>query len=369
MSDNVVKDSFSKKCMELALEKAELAFGLTPPNPMVGAVIVKDNDIVGVGYHKKAGGPHAEVNALREAGEKAHGATMYVTLEPCCHYGRTPPCTEALIRAKISKVYVAMRDPNPKVSGKGIKILRQHGIEVVVGLLHDRAKRLNEIFCNSFLSEKPFVTLKIAQTLDGRIADPKGDSKWITNLKSRKYVHLVRGMHDAILVGIGTVLKDDPRLTARTTGVRDPYRLILDSNLRIPLNSNLIQNNKDRKTIIVTSHRVDNDKLKKIEDLGIPVWKVRKTSNDTLDLRKVLLKADSYGIKSVLIEGGSAVFSSALKGKLADKLITFVSPKILGAGIPSMSNIGFNTMEEAKDLDNIAIKTFDSDVMIEGYLR
>jgi diaminohydroxyphosphoribosylaminopyrimidine deaminase/5-amino-6-(5-phosphoribosylamino)uracil reductase len=353
--------------MRLALALAEKGFGHTRPNPMVGCVIVNHGKIVGQGYHHKAGQAHAEINALRQAGSRARGGTLFVSLEPCCHWGKTPPCTNAVIAAGVREVVAAMRDPNPLVAGKGLAILRKHGIRTTVGVCTQEAQRLNEIFCHNMTADTPFVTLKIAQTLDGRIADARGRSQWITNEQSRRYVHALRGMHDAVLVGVGTVLADDPRLTARLLGAPQPYRVVLDSRLSIPINSHLVKQNGDGQTIVLTKAGTATAKRKQLERRGVRVWDVRAGRDGKPDMRAALKCLYRNNIKSVLIEGGQQVFSAALAAEVVHKVVVFCAPKLLGSGLGSLALTPMGIAEAIK-LKDVRVRMFGEDVMIEGFL-
>ncbi|GBE40448.1 riboflavin biosynthesis protein RibD [bacterium BMS3Bbin09] len=356
-------------CMQRALELANKAKGRTSPNPMVGAVIVKGYRIISEGYHKKAGTPHAEIVALKKAGNKAKDATMFVTLEPCCHTDkRTPPCTKAIIASGIKKVIIATNDPNPKVSGKGIKELRKAGIETEVGILRSEAKHLNESYNKFIIKKKPFVVLKIAQSLDGKIATAKGESKWITGKTARKHVHQLRNDLDAVLVGIGTVMKDDPSLDCRLRGGRDPYRIIVDSGLRIPLKSKVL-GYSDNKTIIATTNKASKRKISQINTLGAKVL-VIKSKSGMVNLKALMKELGKLDITGVMIEGGSSIASSAISSEIVDRVMFFVAPKIIG-GTDSISSIGGKSpslLGNAIKLKNLRAITIGDDILIEGYL-
>ncbi len=304
------------------------------PNPMVGAVVVKAGQVIGTGYHKRFGGPHAEVFALDQAGQEARGATLYVNLEPCNHYGKTPPCTEKIIRAGIERVVVAMADPNPLVNGGGIRKLREQGIQVEVGLLEAEAKRLNAAFIKFATRKLPYVSLKIAQTLDSKIADRNGCARWISGEKARARVHRWRAEAGAVLVGIGTVLKDDPRLTIRHVKGPQPWRLVLDSHLRIPLTAHLIRDEFASKTLIFTRKtELETEKAGQIRARGVKITGVDEEQEGRLSLKQVLSAAAGMNIAHIFVEGGSRIFSSFLEQKLADHLYLFLAPKFLGNGI------------------------------------
>ncbi len=358
--------------MKMALELAERGRGWTSPNPMVGAVIVKDGNISGQGFHQTAGGPHAEIVALEQAGEHANGATLYVTLEPCNHTGRTPPCTEAILKGGISRVVAGMKDSNPRVQGGGLDFLQRRGLEVTVGVCEAECRRLNEIFIKYVATSLPFVILKCAATLDGRIATRTGDSKWITNAHSRQFVHELRHAVDAVMVGIGTVLKDNPRLTTRLEDRKcsDPTRIVLDTHLSIPLDTKLLHLSSDSDTLIVSGRETSDSAKKKqaLEKAGVRVLSVEHQDN-LIDLGALVRELGKLEITSLLIEGGSRINGSALRAQIVDKVHMFYAPKICGGddGVPICSGPGVELMEQSMRLKNISIQTFKDDVMIEGY--
>ncbi|MGB3727900.1 MAG: bifunctional diaminohydroxyphosphoribosylaminopyrimidine deaminase/5-amino-6-(5-phosphoribosylamino)uracil reductase RibD [Thermodesulfobacteriota bacterium] len=360
------------KYMSLALKLARKAEGMTSPNPMVGAVIVKRDKILGQGYHKKAGLPHAEIEAFNDAAKKKNSitaSTLYVTLEPCCHEGkRTPPCVKAIIEKKISKVYIAMLDPNPKVSGNGVKQLRESGIEVEVGTLEDKAKVLNEAFTKYITTKKPFVILKLAATMDGKIAAFTGDSKWIGSPNQRTFAHKLRNKVDGIMVGIETVLKDNPSLNVRLAKKKtDPIPIALDRKLRIPLDSNLLKIHE--RSIIATSDLSKTNKVEKLQNLGASLLKIKEDKNGRLNLKELMTKLGKMEIMSVLIEGGSKVAASALKSDIVDKVVFFYSPKIVGSeGISMIGELGISTITKSLQVKNTKITKIHDEVMIEGYL-
>lgn len=355
--------------MREALSLAKNGMGRTSPNPMVGAVVVKDLKIVGKGFHKKAGEPHAEIYALNEAGEKAEGGTLYVTLEPCAHFGRTGPCADAVIKAKISRIVVAMLDPNPKVAGKGIKKLEEAGIEVTLGTLEDEAKKLNEVFCKWITTGIPFVNLKIAMTLDGKIATKTGESKWITGEKSRAKSHELRNITDGIIVGINTVIADNPNLTTRleNTNCKNPIRIILDSNAKIPLNSKVLTDTQ-AKTIVVAAESADIDKLNAIKNT---VAEVLICGKERVDIKKLLKVLGEREITSLLVEGGGEVHYSFVEQKLFDRVYAFIAPKILGGREShlAVAGVGFDSLSEAALLDNIEVQKLGADILITGDRR
>jgi diaminohydroxyphosphoribosylaminopyrimidine deaminase/5-amino-6-(5-phosphoribosylamino)uracil reductase len=361
-----------EKYMKRALELAKLGEGHTSPNPLVGAVIVKNGKIIGEGYHEKYGENHAEVNAFLNAEEDVTGADMYVTLEPCSHYGKTPPCSERIVKEGIKKVFIAMEDPNPLVAGRGIQILKEAGIEVETGILKKEAEDLNEIFLKYIKDKIPFCILKTAMSLDGKIATYTGDSKWISNEKSRRYVHQLRHKVSSIMVGIGTVLADDPLLTTRLEDKdgTDPIRVIVDSKGRIPLESKVINSTSRAKTILATTSKIPKHKKEQLESKKVEVV-ITPTKNDQVYLNYLFKYLGDEGIDSVLVEGGSTLNESIIKEKLVDKVITFIAPKIIG-GVKAKTPVegkGFEYVKEAVVLEKIKTKIFDEDVMISGYVR
>jgi diaminohydroxyphosphoribosylaminopyrimidine deaminase/5-amino-6-(5-phosphoribosylamino)uracil reductase len=354
------------------MELAKKALGRTSPNPIVGAVIVKDGRIVGQGFHKKAGAAHAEVNALKEAGEQARGAQIYVTLEPCCHYGRTPPCTEALIKAGIQKAVIAMLDPNPLVAGKGKEKLENAGMSVQVGVLEKEARSMNEFYIKFIEQKRPFVALKTAMTLDGKIASYTGDSRWISGEKSRRYVHQLRNIYDGVMVGIGTVLADDPSLNTRLgkQGQRDPARIIVDRDLRLPLESKIALSSKGQTTYIICAEGQDQKRIRDLEQLGVKIIECRDSESD-LSLTTAMRELAQRGIISILLEGGAALNASMLEQKLVDKVHWFIAPKIMGGkdAFSPVAGIGAASVRQALNIKNMEIQQMDEDVMITGYLR
>ncbi|MFU2018715.1 bifunctional diaminohydroxyphosphoribosylaminopyrimidine deaminase/5-amino-6-(5-phosphoribosylamino)uracil reductase RibD [Peribacillus butanolivorans] len=355
--------------MKLALDLAASAKGKTNPNPVVGAVIVKDGVIAGTGIHRKAGEPHAEVHAFKMAGDYAKNATLYVTLEPCSHYGKTPPCANLVKESGVRRVVVATQDPNPEVAGRGISILRDAGIEVEVGVLEKEAQRLNERFIHNMITNRPFVISKYAMTLDGKLATHTGHSKWITGEESRHSVHLLRDEVDAILIGIGTVLADNPSLTTRLPegGGKNPIRIILDSELRVPLDANVVQIS-DAKTVIVTQENASVDKIADLSEKGIEFIIVPKTDAG-LDLRILMEELYKKGITDVLLEGGSEVNASFLRAGLIDKYLIYVAPKLLGGrnSLTPFSGINVDTMDEAMDVSISSVDMSGEDICIIAY--
>ena len=359
--------SYDEKYMRLAMQLAGNAIGRTSPNPLVGAVIVKDNRVVGCGWHRKAGTPHAEVHALNQAGELAQGADVYVTLEPCAHYGKTPPCAKALVEAKVKNVYGGLLDVNPKVAGKGFKILEDAGIHVEYGFLQDELRKQNEVFFKWIEHKKPFIVLKAAMTLDGKIATATGQSKWITNETSRAYGYKLRDIYDGIMVGINTVIEDNPMLTARVDGGKNPIRIVVDSSLRIDINANVVQD-KSAKTIIATTDKADKDKILKLQAQDVDVIVVDKDENDKVDIEKLLDILGQQNICSILVEGGATLSGSFVAKKLVDKVYFFIAPKIIGgkeAKTP-VSGTGILNLQEALTLKDIKIEKLEEDILIIG---
>ena len=359
--------SYDEKYMRLAMQLAGNAIGRTSPNPLVGAVIVKDNRVVGCGWHRKAGTPHAEVHALNQAGELAQGADVYVTLEPCAHYGKTPPCAKALVEAKVKNVYGGLLDVNPKVAGKGFKILEDAGIHVEYGFLQDELRKQNEVFFKWIEHKKPFIVLKAAMTLDGKIATATGQSKWITNETSRAYGYKLRDIYDGIMVGINTVIEDNPMLTARVDGGKNPIRIVVDSSLRIDINANVVQD-KSAKTIVATTDKADKDKILKLQAQDVDVIVVDKDENDKVDIEKLLDILGQKNICSILVEGGATLSGSFVAKKLVDKVYFFIAPKIIGgkeAKTP-VAGTGILNLQEALALKDIQIEKLEEDILIIG---
>lgn len=358
--------------MQMALDLAAKAKGRTSPNPMVGAVIVKDGQIVGQGYHKKAGTPHAEVHALEEAGFLAQDATMYVTLEPCSHYGKTPPCAYAVARSGIKEVFVAMVDPNPQVAGAGIRVMREAGITVNIGLLEDSAKKMNEVFIKYITTGEPFVVLKSAVSLDGKIATRTGHSQWVTGEKARLKGHELRDTYDAILVGIGTVLADNPVLTTRLPDRegRDPIRIILDSRGRIPIDAEVIKVRSAAPTVVVVSEQAPDDKIGALRAGGVEVWTLPE-SGGLIDLKALRKDLGRREITSVLVEGGAQINGSFLNAGLVDKVCWFIAPKFVGGqeAPGAIGGVGIHNMNQAPLLEDIEISRLGEDICIEGYVN
>ncbi|MBI5569539.1 MAG: bifunctional diaminohydroxyphosphoribosylaminopyrimidine deaminase/5-amino-6-(5-phosphoribosylamino)uracil reductase RibD [Desulfomonile tiedjei] len=354
--------------MSLALKLARRRLGRTSPNPVVGAVIVKNGEVVGEGYHRAAGEPHAEVEAIRAAGSQARGAELFVTLEPCNHHGRTPPCTSAILEAGIKKVWYGIDDPNPGVRGGGALTLRQAGIEVAGGVIENRCRRINEVYLTNVTLHRPFVFLKLAMSMDGRIATRTGHSQWITSDLSRRKVHRLRDRVSAIMVGVGTVLADNPSLTTRLPSRRgqDPVRIVADSRLRTPLDSALFSSSPRAGVIIATVQNPPGDQRRQLEKLGA---KVIRTSGDTkVDLRDLFLKLYRGGITSVLIEGGAGLAWAALEAGAVDRCLFFYAPMIIGGReAPSgVEGAGVSRLEEAARLGDIQVSRVGPDILVNG---
>lgn len=354
--------------MRQAIRLARRGSGRVSPNPRVGAVIVKKGTIVSSGFHRNYGGPHAEADALAGLGlDRSRGATLYVNLEPCVHHGKTPPCTEAIIRAGIGRVVAGIVDPHPLVSGRGFGQLRHHGVSVTTGVCEQECIRLNEGFIKAVTRHEPFVTLKIAQTLDGLIAFRKGKPVPITGPESRKRVHGMRRDHDAVLVGLGTVLADDPELTVRLPGGFPVKRMVLDSRLRIPLKSRLLSLPDHGNTIIVTTDLASARRIAEIRATGCQVWRVR-SAGGRVHLPTLCRLCVRKGIQSLLVEGGRRVFSSFIREGLADRIVCFIAPRIFGRGIPAFELPGMRSPGDALRFRDMSWKRAGGDMMFEGNL-
>ena len=359
------------KFMKEALSQARKGLGRTSPNPAVGAVIVRDGLVIAKGYHHKASLAHAEVEALNKLDGKASPEdTLYVTLEPCNHHGRTPPCTEAILKSGLKRVVVGMKDPNPHVSGGGCEFLRANGVSVIIGILEAECERLNEIFIKFVTSGRPFVIMKSAMTLDGWTATATGNSKWVTNEKSRQFVHRLRDRVDAVLVGIGTVLADDPRLTARIKRGKgkDPLRIVVDTHLRTPLNARILKPDHGAEAIIVTGPGVSKEDMKKFSGRGVSALTC-PTKDGRIDLGVLLDILGKRSVTSLLVEGGALIAGSLIRERLIDKFYLFKSPKILGGddGISMAKGPGPEKMDQCLYLKNIRFRRFGDDFLIEGY--
>lgn len=355
--------------MRSALDLAKKGMGHTSPNPMVGCVVVKGDHIVTEGYHERYGSFHAERSALTKCGDDLSGAQMYVTLEPCCHHGKTPPCTDIIIERGIGKVYIGSMDPNPKVAGKGAQILREHGIEVETGLLEKECLALNEIFFHYITTGMPYVAMKYAMTLDGKIAAYTGDSKWVTGEEARHHVHELRKQYSAIMVGIGTVLADDPMLNCRIGKGVDPLRVVCDSSLRIPLDCQIVKTAKDIPTIVCYANAGgQEEKLAALQEAGVELFKSSK--EDKVDVTAVMKELGSRKIDSVIVEGGGTLHGTVLKSGLVNKIYCYIAPKLIGgrnARTP-VEGDGFALMKEALAVGDMEIVKFGKDICISGYV-
>ena len=355
--------------MHRALELAEKARGKTSPNPLVGAVVVRGGKVVGEGFHTRAGKPHAEIEALKKAGLKARTADLYINLEPCCYFGRTPPCTEAIIQAGIKRVFVGMKDPNPKVSGKGFRFLRAKGISVVSNILKDECLKLNESFLKVMKTGMPYVILKSAMSLDGKIAANSGDSKWISGKLARRHVHNIRSYVDAIVVGTETVIKDNPDLTCRlgNKSIKNPVRIILDRRNRIPLSVNVFKNGLSQRIICVAGSDVSKARQKSLAQKGIEVLKSPSGKNG-FKIKPLLQKLARKEINSILLEGGSELSASFLKANAVDRVIIFLSPILLGGSqaVGLIGGKGVMKVDQGIRLENFEVSKLGEDLMVEG---
>lgn len=356
--------------MREALRLARKGLGRTSPNPAVGAVIVRNGTITASGYHHKAGLPHAEVEALNRLGGKAPGDTLYVTLEPCNHHGRTPPCTEGILMSGLKRVVVGMMDPNPDVSGGGLEFLRENGIEVDSGVLEAECRRLNEAFIKFITLKRPFVIFKSALTMDGWAATVRGHSKWITNDKSRQFVHQLRDRVDAVMVGVGTVVADNPRLTTRLKRGRgkDPLRIVVDTHLRLPMSSKILNHDSSAKTLLAVGSDVAPENLKKLQKNGVSTL-ICPTKLGRVDLGGLMDLLGKMSVCSLLVEGGASIAGSMLRERLIDKFYIFKAPKILGGddGVPMAAGPGPEKMDQCMILRDIRTRRFGEDILIEAY--
>jgi len=355
--------------MNIAMKLALKAKGKTSPNPMVGALVVKNGKIVGRGYHQKAGLAHAEIIALDEAGQNSKGATLYVTFEPCVHFGRTPPCVDRIIKSRLKEVIVGMIDPNPLNNGKGIQVIKQRKIKVQVGVLEDKLKRLNEAFIKYISKRMPFVAVKVAQSLDGKIATHTGDSKWITSDKSRSYAHRIRQDYDAIMVGVNTVLRDNPKLDTWFSS-KQPIKIVVDSQLSTPENANVFS--AKSKVIIVTlsSRPGQETENRKILSEKAKILEVKEKAGQ-VNLKDMMKKLAQLEITNILVEGGGNLIGSLFDEGLVDKILFFFSPKIIGGkeAISSVMGRGIERIEKAIKLKDVRLRRFGEDLLIEGHVK
>ena len=353
--------------MKRALALAAKGRGTTSPNPMVGAVIVKSGQIVAEGYHRKSGTDHAEIVALKQAKDRASGATLYVTLEPCCHTGRTGPCCDAIVAAGIKQVVYAVKDPDPRVNGRGARRLLAARVRVQSGVLASEAEHLNEFYLTSQRLNRPFVILKLAQSLDGRIATASGDSRWITCPQSRRVVHQIRAEVDAVMIGAGTARRDDPQLTVRLARGRNPYRIVVAGNSRVQRSGKLISMNRDGRTIIVRGKTKSHERGRLTAGKNPMVWEVKSRRNGQVDLRALLGCAREFGIRSIMVEGGAALATSFLRERLVDKFTLFTAPIIVGKGTDAIESLGTQSIKEAISFDRYSLSASGRDWVFVGY--
>tara|TARA_Y100000310_G_scaffold212402_1_gene213252 strand:+ start:869 stop:1918 length:1050 start_codon:yes stop_codon:yes gene_type:complete len=349
--------------MDIAIQLAEKGKGYVSPNPLVGCIIVKRGKIVGRGYHKKYGEEHAEINALKAAGKKAKNATMYINIEPCSHWGKTSPCTEKIVEAGIREVVCGMEDPNPLVDG--YKELKFRGLKTRIGILRDKAKRLNEIYIKYIKTKKPFVILKLAMSLDGKIATSTGDSKYITSRAARKYVHQLRNDADAVMVGINTIVRDNPILDARLVKGKNPTKIIVDSTLKISERAKIFKDTN--KIIVATTKKAPKKKIDKLHQKGVQVL-VLDLKSGLVDLKELMKELGKSEITLIIIEGGAELSGNAIKEHIVDKILMFTAPKIIGNGLNPIKNLGIKKVNKAIKLKNISIKNIGKDLLVEGYL-
>jgi diaminohydroxyphosphoribosylaminopyrimidine deaminase/5-amino-6-(5-phosphoribosylamino)uracil reductase len=357
--------------MRQVLKLAKKGMGLTNPNPLVGAIIVKEGKIIAKGYHKAFGLAHAEVNAINNAKESLEGSTLYVNLEPCSHYGKTPPCAKAIIEAGVKNVVIAMIDPNPLVKWQGVKMLKNAGVDITLGVLENEAKKVNEIYIKYITQKEPFVIMKSAMTLDGKIATFSGNSKWISCEASRNYAHKLRNRVSAIMLGINTVLTDNPRLTTRLSkkDSKDPIKVIIDSKGRLPIDSNVINSSSNAKVILATTNMLNPEKEKQLSNKGVTIIKT-DYNNNGVNLISLMSELYNLNIDSVLIEGGGNINASALSAGIVDKAIMFIAPKIVGgkSAKTPVEGEGVEFLDDAIRLNDISISQIGSDILVEGYV-
>lgn len=366
----MIPSVIDEKYMAIALELAEKGRGRVEPNPMVGAVLVKNGDILGRGYHHAFGEAHAEIHAIKEGGVNCKGATLYISMEPCAHYGKTAPCADAIIGAGIKRVVTSVIDPNPITSGKGIQKLKAAGIEIKIGVMEAQSRKLNASFFKLMQEGLPYVILKWAMSLDGKIATYTGDSQWITSEESRKYVHQIRGQMDGIMVGINTVLRDNPLLTCRIEGGRNPKRIIVDSNALLPLDSRLLKTIHEGEIIVTVSKNAQHNRIEKLEQFGCKIIQTND-NNGRVDLRELFQRLGEMKLTNVLVEGGGRIITSIIEERLVDKVMVFIAPIIIG-GIDAKTPVlgkGVDKVCEALKINDVMVKRFSNDTIIEGTLK
>jgi diaminohydroxyphosphoribosylaminopyrimidine deaminase/5-amino-6-(5-phosphoribosylamino)uracil reductase len=330
-------------------------------------LFIRDDRIIGQGYHRRYGGNHAEIEAINNAREEINGATLYVTLEPCCHHGKkTPPCLDTLLKYDLGRVVIGTLDPNPRVNGRSVEILRKRGVDTRVGVLTEECHRLNEAYFKYIQTKIPFVTLKFAQTLDGRIASATGDSRWISSELSLRFAHRLRSLHDAVLLGVGTVLTDDPQLTVRLAKGKNPIRIVTDSRLRIKLSSRVLKEQKSARTIIATTSNANREKLSSLMQMGIDILFVDEDMEGRVDLKDLLTKLGGMSISSVLVEGGTKIITSLIRQGLVDKYVVISAPKIMGRGIDAVGDLGISDVDGALKLSFIKTRRNGQDLIIEA---
>lgn len=359
------------KFMQRAIALARKGGGFVHPNPLVGCVVVKDDQIISDGYHEYYGGFHAERNALKDCDTEIYGSTLYVTLEPCCHHGKTPPCTDIIIEKGIKNVFVGILDPNPLVAGKGIKILQEHGINVTCGLCEDEIKEMNKVFLNYIAHKTPYVLMKAAMTLDGKIASHTGDSKWISNENSRKLTHKLRNDFMAVAVGIGTVIADNPLLNCRLEGnICQSIRIVIDTRAGIPLDSMIVKTAGEYRTIVAHGISADKEKLNILNSLGVETVECLETENH-VDIKDMLSKLGQMGIDSILLEGGGTVNEAFIKAGCVDEVMFFIAPKIIGGANAKtpVEGLGIDNMSDAVQLTDVTMEMIDNDILVKGKIK
>ncbi|HJX12722.1 MAG TPA: bifunctional diaminohydroxyphosphoribosylaminopyrimidine deaminase/5-amino-6-(5-phosphoribosylamino)uracil reductase RibD [Dehalococcoidales bacterium] len=355
-----------ERFMKQALRLARRGIGRTSPNPLVGAVIVRGERVIGQGYHHYFGGPHAEVNAIRNAREDIAGATLYVTLEPCRHYGKTPPCTDAIIREKPGRVVIGMLDPFPEMLGRSVEVLKEHGIETRVGVLEGECRSLNESYIKYTTTGLPFITVKFAETLDGRIAAATGSSRWISSAASRRLAHRLRATHDAVLVGAGTVRADNPELTVRLARGRNPVRVVMDSRLSIPMDAAVLSDQEKARTFIAVTGAAGEERIAALREKGVEVLMLPADEEGRVDLPALLKELGRRQVASVLVEGGAATITSFLRLGLADRLVAIVAPKLMGKGIEAVGELGIRDVDKAIRLTFTRTYRRGEDIVVEA---